>query len=67
LSEPLSEVVYVHCQLGINRSGFLALTYVCKELGFDIEKMEESVMSQRPCILQNNQFRKQIYEFLANK
>jgi len=67
LSEPLSEVVYVHCQLGINRSGFLALTYVCKELGFDIEKMEESVMSQRPCILQNNEFRKQIYEFLANK
>ena len=31
--------------------------------GFDIEKMEESVMSQRPCILQNNEFRKQIKLF----
>lgn len=38
LSEPLSEVVYVHCQLGINRSGFLALTYVCKELGLILKK-----------------------------
>jgi hypothetical protein len=25
-----SGVVYVHCQAGMNRSGFLALAYVCK-------------------------------------
>ena len=62
-----SQTIYIHCQLGINRSGFLALAYVCNELGLPLDKLEYSVICQRPCILQNNSFRKQVYDFLANK
>jgi protein-tyrosine phosphatase len=62
-----SETIYVHCQMGINRSGFLALAFVCKELGYPINIVEYSVIKQRPCILQNTSFRKQIYEFLSIK
>lgn len=62
-----SSTIYVHCQLGINRSGFLALAYVCKELGYPLDRVEYSAISQRPCIMQNPNFRKQVYDFLSIK
>ncbi len=53
-------VVYVHCQAGINRSGFLALLYSVKNLGMELNSMVQSVRRQRPCILQNSVFMDQV-------
>ena len=53
-------VVFVHCQAGINRSGFLALLYAVKNLGMDFNSLVVSVRHQRPCILQNSVFMDQV-------
>lgn len=53
-------VVFVHCQAGINRSGFLALAYAVKNLGMELDSLIASVRRQRPCILQNPVFMNQV-------
>jgi protein-tyrosine phosphatase len=53
--------VYVHCQAGINRSGFLVLAYLTKEKGHDIQLLERSMIRKRPCSLTNTRFREQVY------
>ena len=60
LSENGSKTIYVHCQCGINRSGFLCLLYACKKLRFDYNEVVKSILTQRPCALTNPSFRKQI-------
>lgn len=64
LREEGSGVVYVHCQAGINRSGFLTLAYAVKNLGMPFEGLIASVRRQRPCILQNPVFMNQVKEFV---
>jgi hypothetical protein len=59
--------VYVHCQAGINRSGFLALAYSCKNLGMDFDTLVASVKRQRSCILQNPVFMNQTKEFINGR
>ncbi len=60
-------VVYVHCQAGINRSGFLALLYAVKNLGMELTSLVASVRHQRPCILQNSVFMDQVKEVVNGR
>lgn len=57
-------VVYVHCQMGINRSGFLALTYVCKNFGYNLDYMIGATKRQRPILFQNTTYMNQVKEFI---
>jgi protein-tyrosine phosphatase len=50
--------VYVHCQAGINRSGFLYLAYLCLEEKYNIQVLEKSIIKQRPCALTNKVYEK---------
>ncbi len=67
LRRPGSGVVYVHCQAGINRSAFLALTYVCDRFHMDGETMIEAFLRQRPCMFQNSVYRRQVLTFLNGR
>ena len=60
-------MVYVHCQAGMNRSASLALAYTCKNLGMDLDTLVTSVRRQRPCILQNQVFMKQVKDFVNGR
>ena len=55
--------VFVHCQCGINRSAFLALTYIVEKYGLPYEKTLLGLKKQRPCMFTNSVFRKQTEEF----
>ena len=59
-----SGVVYVHCQAGMNRSAFLALTYVCKHFSMNPEDMIPILRRQRPCMFQNVVYRNQVKDFI---
>ena len=63
LSAKGSKTVYVHCQCGINRSGFLCLAYACKKLNYDYNEVVKSILTQRPCALTNPSYRKQVQTF----
>jgi hypothetical protein len=56
--------IYVHCQAGMNRSAFLALTYVCKNFGLDIDSTIKATLLQRPIMFQNPIFMNQVKEFI---
>jgi hypothetical protein len=58
--------VFVHCQCGINRSGFLAMTYVCKNFGLTFEDIFFAGRGQRPVLFQNPIFMRQVQEFIKN-
>jgi len=60
LEEPDSRTIYIHCQCGINRSGFMALMFVCKKFGFSFEAVRRVILKQRPCALTNRAFEKQV-------
>jgi len=66
LQEPGSRTVYVHCQCGINRSGFLCVAYACKKLGYSYDDVIRSVLKQRPCALTNPKYRVQVHHFCHN-
>jgi Dual specificity phosphatase, catalytic domain len=55
--------IYIHCQAGMNRSACLILAYVTKRFRVDLFKLIEKVVKQRPCILTNPGFQKQLLEF----
>lgn len=60
LEEPDSRTIYIHCQCGMNRSGFMALMFVCKKFGFSFETVRRVILKQRPCALTNHAFEKQV-------
>ena len=60
LASPNSKTIYVHCQCGINRSGFLCLMYACKKLRYEYNEVVKSILTQRPCALTNPAFRQQV-------
>jgi len=60
-------VVYVHCQAGMNRSGFLALTYICKNFHMDPETTIAILQRQRPCLFGNTVYRNQVKEFIYGR
>ena len=59
-------VVYVNCQAGINRSGFLTLLYCCMKFQYSYEKACKAALQQRPCALSNRVFHKQVKEYIKN-
>ena len=67
LRDPTCSNVYVHCQAGMNRSATLAIAYVHKRFGIPMLKLIESTVRQRPCILSNTAFQKQLLEFASHK
>jgi len=56
--------VYVHCQAGINRSGFLVMAYLVFEKNVHAETLEKMIIKKRPCALTNTSFRNEIYQKL---
>lgn len=63
LRDPTCSNVYVHCQAGINRSACLIIAYIVKRFGISLMKILEHTLKQRPCILTNPGFQKQLLEF----
>ena len=66
LRDPACRNVYVHCHAGMNRSATLAIAYVHRRFGIPMMKLIESVARQRPCILTNSAFRRQLLEFASH-
>jgi len=64
LNDPTCKIVYVHCECGINRSGFLILIYMCLKLSLTLEESVKAITIQRPCALTNPAFRKQVIEYI---
>jgi hypothetical protein len=58
--------VYVHCQAGMNRSGFLALAYVCDHYQLPMNSVISGTRRQRPVLFQNKVFMNQVEEFIKN-
>ena len=58
-----SKVVFVHCQCGINRSGFLTLLYCIQKFGYEFESTAKIILAQRPCALTNPAFRLQVMKY----
>lgn len=52
--------IYVHCQCGINRSGFLCLNFMVKKMKLDLDSSIKTILRQRPCALTNSSFRSQV-------
>jgi protein-tyrosine phosphatase len=66
LKYPDSKVIYVHCQCGINRSGFLTLMYICKHFGYTFEASVKNILMQRPCALTNPTYFRQCQDYIKN-
>lgn len=64
LRAPQSGTIYVHCVAGMNRSGFLALTYTAKHYNLPLEDLMQATQRQRACLFQNPVYRNQVKEFL---
>ena len=60
LAERDSENIFIHCQCGINRSGFLAVLFACKKLKFEYNEVVKCILTQRPCALTNPTYRQQV-------
>ncbi len=67
LRDPNCGTVFIHCQCGINRSAFLALTYVTRHYGIPYDTLIVSLKRQRPCMFTNPVFRKQTEEFVNGR
>jgi len=61
-----SRNIYIHCQCGINRSGFLALVFICKKFGYSFEMAESVIKKQRPCALTNPAYTLQVKSHLEH-
>ena len=66
LRDESCKVVYVNCQAGINRSGFLTLLYCCLKFKYDYSHACKAALIQRPCALSNKTFDKQVKEYIKN-
>lgn len=60
------KTVYIHCQCGINRSGFLALLFICKKFGYSFDIASASILKQRPCALTNPEYKRQVKSHLEH-
>jgi len=66
MRHPRTQIIYVHCQAGINRSATMALAYVCKRFRFPLYRAVENMARQRPCILMNLGFQNQLENFVVS-
>jgi protein-tyrosine phosphatase len=56
--------IFVHCQLGMNRSPFLSLMYVCLKFDYDLESTIKTMVINRPCVFMNMEYRKQVVKYI---
>jgi len=66
LRDDVCNVVYVNCQAGMNRSGFLTVLYCCLKFKYGYSQACKSALTQRPCALSNKVFHKQVQEYIKN-
>jgi len=59
--------IYVHCQAGMNRSGSLALAYVCKNFSVRLSEIVPILKKQRPCLFGNPVYMNQVKEFINGR
>jgi len=59
-----SKVIYVNCQMGMNRSGFLTVLYACMKFKYSYEAVTRAVLLQRPSALMNVIFHQQVKEYI---
>jgi hypothetical protein len=62
LRDPQCKNIYIHCHAGINRSACLILAYIHKTFRISLNMLVDTVARQRPCILSNKGFQKQLLE-----
>lgn len=63
LRDPACGNVYIHCQAGINRSACLIIAYIHDRFRVPLDMVVDITAKQRPCILTNTGFQKQLLEF----
>lgn len=64
LRDKNSKTIYVNCQMGMNRSGFLTVLYACIKFGYKYETVTKAVLFQRPSALMNHVFHEQVQEYI---
>lgn len=64
LRDPQSKTIYVNCQMGMNRSGFLTTLYVCMKFGYPYETVTRAILLQRPSALMNHVFHEQVQDYI---
>lgn len=64
LRDKTSKVVYVNCQMGMNRSGFLTVLYACLKFKYPYDVATKAVLLQRPSALMNYAFNIQVQEYI---
>lgn len=64
LRDPTSKTIYVNCQMGMNRSGFLTVLYSCMKFGYPYDVVTRAILLQRPCALMNHVFHEQVQEYI---
>lgn len=64
LQDKKCKMVYVNCQAGMNRSGFLTVMYSCLKFKYRFEDACRAVVLQRPCALMNPVFYKQVEDYI---
>jgi protein-tyrosine phosphatase len=64
LQDTTCKMVYVNCQAGMNRSGFLTVLYSCMKFKYKFEDACRAVILQRPCALMNPVFYKQVQDYI---
>ena len=58
------KMIYVNCQAGMNRSGFLIVLYCCMKFSYHFDSLTKSIVTQRPCALQNMVFYEQVVDYI---
>lgn len=56
--------VYVNCQAGKNRSGFLVALYCVMKFQYKYDQVCKAILLQRPCALENGVFHEQVQEYI---
>jgi hypothetical protein len=66
LLDPHSGRIFIHCQMGVNRSAFLTLAYVCQMFKYPMKDVILGTIKQRACLYQNTKFLKDVSDLLNN-
>ena len=64
LRDPECKTVFVHCRMGMNRSAFLSVLYVCDKFHYNYDKVCRALLMQRPCALDNHIFHQQVQDYI---
>lgn len=57
----------VHCELGVNRSGAICIAYLMVELEITLLQALRRIKIERPVVLSNDGFKKQLIEFARDR